>query len=83
METNPISETLCFLDYTIPDYGQVQKPSDSQSFVPMSEPLDCTSSFFVFLAADSDRLDCHVFGRKKKPLWVPGEHILNYTWFAA
>jgi hypothetical protein len=37
-ETDPVSETLCFLVFGIPDDGQVQKPSDSQCYTPSSAP---------------------------------------------
>jgi hypothetical protein len=30
METDPVSETLCFLDFRVTDGGEVQKPIDSE-----------------------------------------------------
>jgi len=36
---------------------------------------ESNSLCFVLLAADSDRSDCHVSGRKKESLWIPGESI--------
>jgi hypothetical protein len=37
MQTDPVSEMLCFLEYRI--MGKVQKPIDSECYSPSSEPF--------------------------------------------
>jgi hypothetical protein len=37
-ETDPVSETSCFLVSEILDDGKVQKPSNSECYTPSSEP---------------------------------------------
>jgi hypothetical protein len=39
METDPVSETSCFLFSSIPDDEKVQKPSNSLCYIPSSEPF--------------------------------------------
>jgi hypothetical protein len=39
METDLVSETLCFLAFIIPDVDKVHKPINSECYTPSSEPF--------------------------------------------